>query len=207
MAGKTLEVVEFRDQPLGDALRLFSAQTGLNIVASPEARKVNISVYLRNVTPEAALDAICNVNDLWHKRSSTTGVISVYTTKEYQRDLSTFREEQTEVFTLLYPNPVDVATAIRSIYGDRVILNLQSQSQDVYQDLIQRFNRFDVVDQRTEGFGQLSQNGRAGGTGVGGAGVGAGQAAAWAAAAWAALTGSLRNKRRLTVRPKPRKPR
>ena len=105
-----------------------AAQTGLNIVASPEARKVKVSLYLRNVTPEAALDAMCKSNDLWHKRSSTTGVIRIYTTKEYQRDLSTFREEQTEVFTLLYPNPVDVATAIRSIYGDRVILNLQSQS-------------------------------------------------------------------------------
>jgi len=33
MAGKMMEVVEFRDQPLGEALRLFSAQAGLNIVA------------------------------------------------------------------------------------------------------------------------------------------------------------------------------
>ena len=54
-----LEVVEFRDQPLDEALRLFSAQTGLNIVASPEARKINVSLYLRNVTPDAALDALC----------------------------------------------------------------------------------------------------------------------------------------------------
>ena len=68
-----------------------------------------------------------HINDLWHKQNPATGVISIYTTKEYQRDLGSFREEQTEVFTLLYPNPVDVATAIRSIYGDRVILNLQSQ--------------------------------------------------------------------------------
>jgi len=171
MAGKMLEVVEFRDQPLDETLRLFSAQTGLNIVASPEARKINVSLYLRNVTPDAALDALCNINDLWHKQNPATGVISIYTTKEYQRDLSSFREEQTEVFTLLYPNPVDVATAIRSIYGDRVVLSLQSQSQDVYQDLIQRFNRFDVVSQRSQGFGQLSQSGGAGGIGgVGGIG-------------------------------------
>ena len=117
-------------------MRLFSAQTGLNIVTSPEARKVSVSLYLRNVTPEAALDALCKSHDLWHKQDPASGVIRIYTAKEYQRDLSSFREEQTEVFTLLYPNPVDVATAIRSIYGDRVILNLQSQDQDVYQDLI-----------------------------------------------------------------------
>lgn len=85
MAGKTLEVVEFRDQPLGDAMRLFSTQTGLNIVTSPEARKISVSVYLRNVTPEAALDAICKSHDLWHKQDPGTGVIRIYSAKEYQR--------------------------------------------------------------------------------------------------------------------------
>ena len=110
-------------------------------------------MYLHNVTAEAALDALCKANDLWHKQDKESGIIRIYTAKEYQRDLSSFREEQTEVFTLLYPNPVDVASAIRSVYGDRVILNLQSQDQDVYQDLSQRFNRFDMVDQRTQGFG------------------------------------------------------
>ena len=164
-------------------MRLFSAQTGLNIVTSPEARKVNVSLYLRNVTPEAALDALCKSHDLWHKQDPASGVIRISTAKEYQRDLSSFREEQTEVFTLLYPNPVDVATAIRSIYGDRVILSLQSQEQDMYQDLTQRFNRFDLVDQRTQGFGLLSANNGTGGTGsTGGIGGGGGMAAGGMAA-------------------------
>ena len=39
------------------------------------------------------------------------------------------------------------------------ILNLQSpHDQDMYQDLTQRFNRFDIVDQRTQGFGQSALN-------------------------------------------------
>jgi general secretion pathway protein D len=100
-----LDLVEFRDQPLGEAMRLFAAQTGLNIVASPEARKVVVALYLRDVTAEAALDALCKSNDLWHKQDPSSGVIRISTAKEYQRDLTSFREEQTEVFTLLYPNP------------------------------------------------------------------------------------------------------
>jgi general secretion pathway protein D len=161
-----LDLVEFRDQPLSEAMRLFAAQTGLNIVASPEARKVTVSLYLHDVTAEAALDALCKSNDLWHKQDPASGVIRISTAKEYQRDLSSFREEQTEVFTLLYPNPIDVANAIRSIYGDRVIVNLQSiNDQDVYQDLSQRFNRFDLVDQRTQGFGQSALNNGTGGSG------------------------------------------
>jgi general secretion pathway protein D len=108
--GKKLELVEFRDQPLGEAMRLFSAQTGLNIVTSVDARKVNVSLYLRDVTPEAALDALCKSHDLWHKQDPDSGVIRISTAKEYQRDLTSFREEQTEVFTLLYPNPSIVST-------------------------------------------------------------------------------------------------
>ena len=164
--------MEFRNQPLGEVLRLFCKQTGSNIVASPEAQKVPISLFLHDITPEAALDALCKANDLWHKQDKESGIIRIYTTKEYQRDLTSFREEQTEVFTLLYPNPVDVAAAIRSVFGDRVVLSLQSQDQDTYQGLIQRFNRFDVVDQRTQGFGLLSGTNGIGGTGGYGGGMG-----------------------------------
>ena len=161
-----LDVIEFRGIALEAAMRTFSEQTGLNIVASPEASKTQVTIYLHNVTADAALDAMCTANDLWHKQDKESGIIRIYTAKEYQRDLTSFREEQTEVFTLLYPNPVDVANAIRSVYGDRVILNLQSpHDQDIYQDLTQRFNRFDIVDQRTQGFGQSALNNGTGGTG------------------------------------------
>jgi general secretion pathway protein D len=166
-ASRKIDVLEFRDIPLEGAIRAFSEQVGLNIVASPEARKTQISLYLRNVTPEAALDALCKANDLWYREDPSSGIIRIYTTKEYQRDLTSFREEQTEVFTLLYPNPVDVATAIRSIYGDRVVLSLQSQSQDVYEDLTERFDRFDLVDERSQGLGYFSSSNGSGGTSSG----------------------------------------
>ena len=50
VTSRKLDVVEFREQPLGELLRLFCAQTGYNIVASPEARKVEVSLYLHDVT-------------------------------------------------------------------------------------------------------------------------------------------------------------
>ena len=157
-----LSLVEYRDTPLSEAIRLFSEQTGLNVVASPDARKIPVSLYLRNVTAETALATLCKSNSLWFRQDAQSGVVTIYTTKEYQSDLASFREEQTEVFTLLYPNPVDVATAIRSIYGNRVVLNTESQWQDVYQDLEERFDRFDIVDGRSQGLGLFQ-----GGTGAG----------------------------------------
>ena len=89
-ASKPLELVEFRDQPLGEALRLFRDANGLNIVASPDARKVLVSLYLRNVTPEAALDALCKANDLWYKQDRKRASSTFHTTKEYQRDSGEF---------------------------------------------------------------------------------------------------------------------
>lgn len=170
---RQIDVLEFREVALGEAIRAFSEQVGMNIVASPEARKTQVSIYLRNVTPDAALDALCKANDLWYRKDPESGIIRIYTTKEYQRDLTSFREEQTEVFTLLYPNPVDVATAIRSIYGDRVILNLEPQWQEIYRDLEERFDRFDLVDQRSQGLG-IFQSGNGAGAGGGGTGIGVG---------------------------------
>ncbi len=149
-----IELVEFRELPLGEAMRTFSEQTGLNIVSSAEAGKTTVSLYLRDVTPLAALEALCKANNLWYRQDSKTGIIRIYTTDEYQRDLSTFREEQIEVFTLLYPNPIDVAMAIRDVFGDRVVLSLGVETFDEeYDDLQQRFDRFDLIDERSGGFG------------------------------------------------------
>jgi len=113
-----LPLVEFRGVPLGDAMQAFAEQTELNIVTSPEAAKAEISVYLRNVKPLEALEAITKANDLYYVLDEQSGIIRISTTKEYERSLSSFREERTEVFTLLYPNPAAVALAIRNVFGD-----------------------------------------------------------------------------------------
>ena len=98
---KPLALVEFRDETLADALRLFSEQTGINLVASAEASKVKVSMFLKNVTPSAALDALTKSHGLYYRRDPQSGIIRIFTTQEYQRDLLSFRDERTQVFTLL----------------------------------------------------------------------------------------------------------
>lgn len=174
------ELFEFRDLPLGEALRLFSEQTGMNVVASREAADKTVSLYLRNVTPSAALQALAKSNDLWTRVDPENGIVHISTTEEYDRDLATFRDEQTEVFTLLYPNPVDVARTIQSIFGDRVYLTLDDTRQDdQFEDLQRRFERFDVVDERSEGLGLFGTETRGAaartGTGTGRSGLGMGR--------------------------------
>jgi len=84
----------------------------------------------------------------------------IMTTTEFQRDLTTFREEKTEVYTLLYPNAVPVAVAVRDLYGDRVQLSLGTEARsEETSDLYERFDRFDAVDQRSQSLGLFEGSG------------------------------------------------
>ncbi len=148
-----IELVDFRDQELGQAMRLFSEQSGLNIVASTNANTMKVNLYLRDVRPMDVLENLTKTHDLYFRIDEKSGVIRIYTTKEYEENLTSFREEQTKVFTLLYPNPVDAAVAIRDLFGDRVQLSFGVGDQDSILDIVHRLNRFDLVDSRSLGLG------------------------------------------------------
>ena len=148
-----IELVDFRDQELGQAMRLFSEQSGINIVASTQANTMKVNLYLRNVRPMDVLENLTKTHDLYFRIDEKSGVIRIYTTDEYEENLASFREEQTKVFTLLYPNPVDAAVAIRDLFGDRVELSFGVGDQDSILDIIHRLNRFDLVDSRSLGLG------------------------------------------------------
>ncbi len=153
--GEILELVDFRDQKLDEAIRVFAEQSGLNVVASAEAKDTIVNLYLRNVRPMDVLESLTKTHDLFYRIDQQSGIIRIYTTDEYDRNLASFREEQTEVFTLLYPNPIDVAVAIRDLFGDRVQLNFGVGDEDAALDLAYRLNRFDLIDSRSLGLGSF----------------------------------------------------
>ena len=163
-----LEVIDLRQVPLADASRILSESTGLNVVASVEAGKTPISLYLTNVEPRAAIEALCRSHNLWFRDDEKSSIIRIHTPEEYKRDLGSFQEELTEVFDLRFPNATDIGRSIKDLYGQRVRMN-QSTLQQEYQttqELQQRFQRFDVVDGRSQhlGFSQTGSNGTAGGS-------------------------------------------
>ena len=153
-----IELVDFRDQNLGQAMRLFSEQSGINIVPSTDANAMKVNLYLRDVRPMDVLENLTKTHDLYFRTDQDSGVIRIYTTEEYEENLASFREEQTRVFTLLYPNPVDAAVAIRDLFGDRVELSFGVGDQDSILDIIYRLNRFDLVDSRSLGLGAYQGN-------------------------------------------------
>jgi general secretion pathway protein D len=147
-----VEYAEFRDLELLEALRMLGEQTGQNFAASVEANKVIVNTMLRDVPATSIVEEICKGNGLWFRRDPVSGITRIMTQAEYQKDSTAYREEESIVFTLKYPNVNDVALAIADLYGRRVRFAMGgSQSdRDMRRDLESRFDRFDVLNERTQ---------------------------------------------------------
>ena len=143
-----LRYLEATEVPLEKLLRLISDQTGVNISASEKAAKnKTVSIFLRNVSAATAVEELCRTTGLWFRREPESNVIRVTTMDEYTENLSSFREEKTETFTLLYPNVVEAAGVIYGLYPDRTLLSIGEQDieEDVENDLSRRLRRFQMM--------------------------------------------------------------
>ncbi|MEM9825487.1 MAG: secretin N-terminal domain-containing protein [Planctomycetota bacterium] len=171
---EVLELVEFRQIPLREAVRLLSDLSGQNLAASLDASEVEVSLFLRDVSARTALTTLTRTHGLFFREDKESGVITIYTNDELQENLQSFRDEETRVFTMLYPNATDAALAIQSLYGTRVIVSFGDSGIFTLQDLGQRFSRFDLIDGRSQGLGLFGGGGGFGGGGFGGGGFGGG---------------------------------
>ncbi len=156
--------LEFKQANMVDVVRALADMSGLNIVATEEAAKKTVTVFLQNISVKDALDTISKNSGLWYRQDKASKTFRIMSTEEYQRDMVVYREDTTRVFNLLHPNPVIVATAVRDLYGQRVLLTLGVQGDDF----------------GTGGTGGAAggNQARTGGLGMGvGVGAGAGQAA------------------------------
>lgn len=141
-----LRYLECREVALESVLGLIADQTGANLSASAETAAEKVSIFLRNVSVEVAVEEICRTRNLWFRRDEGSGIIRVTSMSEYERSLSTFREESIESFTLLYPNVFEVAAVIYGLYPERVSIFLGEEgSQEENSDISRRFERLSIL--------------------------------------------------------------
>ena len=133
-----LSTVTFDKVPLAEAMQTLSKQVGINVITSTDAGDRPITVYLEKVSAIDAIDAIVKANGLFYRVEEQSGIIRIATREEYERDLQSFRDQETRVFTLLYPNPNAVAQAIEHVYGNRVQLNSADNDFTDFIELTQR---------------------------------------------------------------------
>lgn len=170
--GGYISEIDLRDITVGDALRILSTQYGINVVASEKAAKIRTALFLRDVKPIEVLDALAKSYNLSYQEDPQSKIIRIFTVDEFRLGEVDAVPEETEIFTMRYPNATDVAYVIRNLFGDRVALSEATNQQEVTQELQSRFQRFDLVDRRRSGVGIAS--GAGGGAGGGGGGGGGG---------------------------------
>jgi type II secretory pathway component HofQ len=127
--GPIIERLELKEARVDDAFRLLSELSGRNVLVTPAAGEATLrGLLLRDVPFDRAVEAICKTHQLWFRGEGA--LLRVMTAEEFQRDLRVVREPKTKVFSLLHPNPVAVAGAIRDLYGSRVLLSLGTSERD-----------------------------------------------------------------------------
>ncbi len=122
--------IEFRGARITDAVRLIAEISGLNVVATEEAGKATVTLYLQGLTAGNAVETICKVAGLWYRRDADTQTFRVMSTKEFQKDHIVYRKNETRVFTLLHPNAIVIGQAIEDLFGDRVELSLGVEEEE-----------------------------------------------------------------------------
>jgi type II secretory pathway component GspD/PulD (secretin) len=116
--------LDFKQARISDVMRALSDVSNLNIVATEAASKKEISIFLQNISVKEALELISKTSGLWYRQDKNNASYRVMTTEEYQNDLVIYRDDITKTFNILHPNPIIVATAVRDLYPNRVILSL-----------------------------------------------------------------------------------
>lgn len=116
--------LELRSAKVVDAIRLIAEISGLNVVSTEEAGNRDVTLYLQGVTAGNAVETLCKVAGLWYRRDDATQTFRIMTTGEFQKDHIIYRKDEIQVFTLLHPNSIVIATAIEDLFGARVDLSL-----------------------------------------------------------------------------------
>ncbi|NOR68472.1 MAG: DUF3438 family protein [Methylomarinum sp.] len=143
--------LDFRSITVGDALKILSEHSELNIIASQQAARLKITMYLKDITALDVIDAIAKTYNLWYKHDKRTNIIRIYTVKEYRMEQVEFKPEKTEIFTLKNAkNAIDLADTVCNLYGsERVILSFGSNENELLNDLSSRLSRFDLINGAT----------------------------------------------------------
>jgi len=143
--------LEFRSISVGDALRILTEHSDLNIIASQQAAQIQITMYLKDITALDVIDAIAKTYNLWYKHDQRSNIIRIYTVQEYRMEQVEFKPEKTEIFTLKNAkNAIDLADTVCNLYGsERVILSYGSNENELLNDLSSRLSRFDLINGAT----------------------------------------------------------
>ncbi|MEM9147268.1 MAG: hypothetical protein AAGC57_13835 [Pseudomonadota bacterium] len=125
-----VERLEFRESRVGEAVRLISEVSGINVFASNQAANVPIDITIRDTTVAAAVAAIARVAGLSQTFDRSANAFILLTPEEFAEEIVVLRDGQTRIFTLRHQNVVTAARVIENLYGERVELDLDTEDPE-----------------------------------------------------------------------------
>lgn len=157
--------LDFQNITVGDALRILSKQSDLNIISSQAAAGIQMTMFLRNIEPMDVLEAMAKTYNLWYERDKKSKVIRVYTVREFRLGNVDYRNERTEIFTFKHQRTsLDFGYMIQDLFGfERVMLSQGADESEILNDLYDRLERFDIIASNTY---NQSDNGNSNGFGI-----------------------------------------
>ena len=143
--------LDFQNIAVGDALRILSKQSDLNIISSQAAAEIQMTMFLRNIEPMEVLEAMAKTYNLWYEQDKKSKVIRVYTVREFRLGNVDYRNERTEIFTFKHQRTsLDFGYMIQDLFGfERVMLSQGADESEILNDLYDRLDRFDVIASNT----------------------------------------------------------
>ena len=120
-----VSVLRFNDQPLCDALRIFSRETGINVTANENIKDKKVNLFLKNVSPLTAIELICKKYNLWYEKNKD--YIRLMKAEDFGKEISLDYRVKSKIFNLKYASAPQVADAIGCVMGNRVEYNVPAQ--------------------------------------------------------------------------------
>lgn len=127
MASPKIAELEFADSNMQDVVRTLSELSSSNIIATPAAAEVKVTIHLKNITVLGAIKSISRISGLWYRHDEDTNTYRIMTREEYGKDLIVRESEHIEVFHVLNANVQIIAQSIEDLYGSRVQLSLGTE--------------------------------------------------------------------------------
>lgn len=125
-----IDQLEFRETSVGEAIRLIARLSGVNIFATREAASREFSMTVTDTDVRGVVSSIARVSGLSFSFDRTSNAYILMTNEQFANDVVITRNAETKVFNLRHQNVVSAAQVVKSLFGSRVQLNLNTDDPD-----------------------------------------------------------------------------
>jgi hypothetical protein len=115
MRGDRIAGLRSNDQALCDVLKVFTRETGVNVVANENIKDKKVNLLLKDISPRTAIEVICKKYNLWYEE--TKDYVRLMKAEDFGKDLSLDCGVKTRIYSLKYASAPQVADAIGCVMG------------------------------------------------------------------------------------------